>query len=82
MARVFAAIGVHSLIATRVDIARRLGGILSAAHHGGMSFADASNTPKVADGLFGLDPRSLSALLMPGAYNEGKKEYKKAGSRQ
>ena len=82
MARVFAAIGVHSLIATRVDIARRLGGILSAAHHGGMAFADASNTPKVADGLYGLDPRSLSALLMPGAYNEGKKEYKKAGSRQ
>ena len=66
MARVFAAIGVHGLIATRIDIARRLGGILSAAHYGGMALADASNTPKVADGLFALDPRSLSALLMPG----------------
>ncbi len=82
MARVFSAIGVNGLIATRVDIARRLGGILSAAHYGGMALADASNTPKVADGLFGLDPRSLSALLMPGAYTEGKKEYKKTGSRQ
>ncbi len=81
MARVFSAIGVNSLIATRIDIARRLGGVLSAAHYGGMSFADASNTPKVADGLFSLDPKSLAALLMPGAY-QAKTGYKKAGSRQ
>lgn len=33
--RVFSTIGVHKLIPSRVDIARRLGGLLSAAHHGG-----------------------------------------------
>lgn len=82
MARIFAAIGVHNLIPTRIDIARRLGGLLSAAHYGGMSFADASNTPKVADGLFALDPKSLSALLMPGAYGQAATGIKKAGSRQ
>jgi flagellar biosynthesis protein FlhF len=82
MARVFGAIGVNSVIATRLDIARRLGGLLSAAHYGGMAFADASNTPKVADGLFALDPRSLAALLMPSGYTAAEKEYKKTGSRQ
>lgn len=70
MARVFATIGAHNLIPSRVDISRRLGGILSAAHHGGMEFADASNTPKVADGLFSLNPKNLSKLLMPAAFRE------------
>lgn len=87
MARIFAAIGVHSLIPTRIDMARRLGGLLSAAHYGSMSFADASNTPKVADGLIGLDPKSLSALLMPegrGQTGQGhtRQGFKKSGSRQ
>lgn len=66
--RVFATVGVHTLVPSRIDMARRLGGILSAAHHGGLSFADASNTPKVADGLISLNPKTLSKLLMPGAY--------------
>lgn len=69
--RVFATIGAHTLVPSRVDMARRLGGILSAAHHGGLSFADASNTPKVADGLFSLNPQVLSKLLMPSAYPKG-----------
>ena len=34
LARIFATIGVHSMIPTRIDIARRLGGILAAAQHG------------------------------------------------
>jgi flagellar biosynthesis protein FlhF len=72
MARVFATIGAHTLIPSRVDITRRLGGLLSAAHHGGMSFAHASNTPKVADGFLSLNPKILSRLLMPSAFrNEG-----------
>ena len=67
IARVYATLGVRSVLPTRLDIARRLGGILGAAHHGGLIFADASNTPKVADGLIALTPQALTALLMPEA---------------
>ena len=63
--RAFAALGVKSLIATRLDIARRIGGVFAAAHYGGLIFADASNTPKVADGLFALSPQRLAHILMP-----------------
>ena len=68
--RIFATIGAHTLVPSRIDMARRLGGLLSAAHHGGMSFADASNTPKVADGLISLNPETLSRMLMPAAYRK------------
>lgn len=65
MGRIYATLGVRSVLPTRLDIARRLGGLLGAAHHGGLIFADASNTPKVAEGLIGLTPRRLAHLLMP-----------------
>ncbi len=68
MARVFATIGAHTILPTRIDVARRLGGLLSAAHHGGMSFSAASNTPKVAEGFYSLNPTSLAKLLMPSAF--------------
>ncbi len=67
MARIYASLGVRSLVPTRLDIARRLGGLLAAAHHGSLIFADASNTPKVADGLIPLSPQRLAHLLMPQA---------------
>lgn len=85
MARVFATVGVGLLMPSRIDIARRLGGILSAAHHGGMSFTDAGNTPKVADGLLSLNPKILSTLLMPAAFrNEmpASSQGRKTGTRQ
>lgn len=70
IARVFSTIGVRWLMPTRLDIARRLGGLLQAAHQGGMSFADASNTPQVADGLWGLDPARLCGLLLPSGHKD------------
>lgn len=73
MARVFATLGAKQLIATRTDIARRLGGLLSAAHQGSLSFADVSNTPKVAQGLEPLTPNVLARLLMPAAYRNKSK---------
>ncbi|MEZ5919475.1 MAG: GTPase [Alphaproteobacteria bacterium] len=83
VARIFAAIGAHSLIPTRMDITRRFGGILAAVQAGGLSFADASNTPKVADGLVTLDPQSLTKLLMPGSYTrEDHGSIRKTGTRQ
>lgn len=68
IARAFASLNIHQMMATRTDMARRLGGILSAASHGGMSFTDAGNTPKVADGLISMTPQSLARLLMPSSY--------------
>jgi len=80
MARVFSTIGVESMIATRLDMARRVGGVISAAHQGGLAFADASNTPKVADGLIGMTPKSLAKLLMPNAFRDmGTESLRKAG---
>ena len=35
-----------------------------------------------AAGLFGLDPKTLCTLLMPGAYSAAQTGYKKAGHRQ
>ena len=72
--RVFATLGVKSLMPTRIDIARRLGSLLSAAHYGNLSFADASITSKVAQGLTPLSPRSLAQLLMPRLYREEKND--------
>lgn len=67
MARVFATIGAKSMIPTRVDVARRLGSLLSAAHQGGLSFAEVSNTAKVADGLAPMSAKRLTQMLMPRA---------------
>lgn len=67
IARAFASIGAQSILGTRIDMARRLGGLLCAAHHGGLSFCNISNTPRVADGFDDLSPQSLCGLLMPGA---------------
>ncbi|MCC6598389.1 MAG: GTPase [Alphaproteobacteria bacterium] len=87
IARVFATIGTGQLLATRLDIARRLGGVLSAAHHGGMSFTDASNTSRVADGFISLNPKILSRLLMPSAFRDepparAAGQNRKTGTRQ
>ena len=65
MARIFAAMGVKSILPTRLDIARRLGGLLSAAHQGHMSFVGASKTQQVAEGFVDLTPRKLADFLMP-----------------
>lgn len=65
MARIFSALGVRRFVPTRLDIARRLGGLLSAAQHGGLAFADASVSAHVADGLDALTPRRLAGYFFP-----------------
>ncbi|MCF8496202.1 MAG: GTPase [Alphaproteobacteria bacterium] len=82
MGKAFSALGVRHLFPTRLDIARRLGGVLSAAHHGSFTFTDASRTSKVADGLFSLTPKSLAKLLMPKGYRSPETQtIRKAGTR-
>ena len=52
------------VITTRIDMARRLGGMLTAADVGGVAFADVGIAPQIAGGLTGLTPVSLAKLLM------------------
>lgn len=70
IAMTFEVLGVQRIIPTRLDFARRIGGILSAADKGRLAFGDASHTPQVADGLLTLTPEKLAALLMPSVPGE------------
>lgn len=65
MAMTFEVLGVTKLIPTRLDFARRLGGLLSAADRAALSFTEGSHTPQVANGTLFLTAESLANLLMP-----------------
>jgi flagellar biosynthesis protein FlhF len=65
MAAAFASIGTTRLIATRIDMARRLGSLLAAADSGRLRFSNVSTTPNVGKGLAVLNPVSLARLLLP-----------------
>lgn len=79
VARVFAMVGAKSMISTRIDVARRLGSVLSAARLGGLNLAEVSNTAKVADGLSPLSAKRLVHLLMPRTEDAGIAKVRKAG---
>jgi flagellar biosynthesis protein FlhF len=64
-ARCFAVLGVQRLMPTRLDIARRLGGLFAASLRSNIAFSEASNTPMVADGIVTLSAQSLTNLLLP-----------------
>ena len=78
MAQIFATIGVQRLLPTRVDVARRLGGLLAAAYQGGLTFSEVSATAKVAEGLSQLTSKRLTQLLMPKAESAKMQSAKKA----
>ena len=58
------AIGARQLVCTRIDAARRFGGLLAAADAGALAFSEISVSPYVSDGLIRLDSLALSKLLM------------------
>ncbi len=62
----FAEIGARRLIASKVDAARRFGGLLSAAQAGRLALMAASASPNISDGLLPFNPVSLARLLLPG----------------
>ncbi len=72
IARVFATLGTEHIMPTRVDTARRLGNLLSAAHQGGLSFCDYSDTTSVAEGLTPMSALALAKLFMPRLYKSSK----------
>ena len=61
----FNVLGPQRLLATRLDLSRRLGGLLAAAEIAALSFCDVSISPHVADGLTPINPVSLARLLLP-----------------
>lgn len=65
MAQTFGVLGVRKMIPTRLDFARRLGSLLSAADKAGLSFTEASHTPQVANGIIRLSAGQLASLLIP-----------------
>lgn len=66
-ARAFAALGARHLLPTRLDGARRLGGVLAAAFAGPLALTEAGTGPGAADGLTPLTPAWLSARLFGAA---------------
>ncbi|MBX9752944.1 MAG: hypothetical protein K5Q68_25370 [Roseococcus sp.] len=69
LARAFHRLGARHLLPTRLDLARRLGGVLSAACTG-LALTEAGIGPQVAHGLQPLSPHWLAARLAEGLPRE------------
>lgn len=76
MAMTFGVLGVKKLVPTRLDFARRLGGLLSAADKAGLAFTSGSHTPQVANGIVKMDAARLAAFLLPYVAKPEKKRGK------
>jgi len=66
IATAFSDYGVRRMIATRVDMSRRLGSILAAAWSADLAIAELGRTPRLKGGLTPADPRALARVLLPG----------------
>jgi flagellar biosynthesis protein FlhF len=60
----FSGLGATRLIATRLDAARRFGGLVAAADAGRLAFTEAGTTPHIAHGLTPLNPVGIARLLL------------------
>jgi flagellar biosynthesis protein FlhF len=65
VARAYAAAGARLLVATKLDLTRRLGGILTAANTG-LALTEAGVGSGAADGLLPITPAWLAARLLTG----------------
>jgi len=63
IAQAFRASGATHMVATRLDLARRLGGTIAAAAAGSLFLAEAGIGPGAADGLVTLTPALLAERL-------------------
>lgn len=64
MAKAFYAMGARSLLPTRLDMTRRLGGMLCVAHETHLPFCAFSASSKVTDAPQPLNPVSLARLIL------------------
>jgi flagellar biosynthesis protein FlhF len=62
-AEIFAASDIHHMVPTRLDLARRLGAIVAAAHAGSLILSEAGTGPGATEGLTPLTPAILAARL-------------------
>lgn len=60
----FAKLGATRLIATQLDISRRLGSVLTAADSAGLALAQLSVTPYLARGLASMSPLVCARLIL------------------
>ncbi len=67
LARGFKLLGARHLLPTRLDQARRLGGVLAAAEAAGLILSDAGTGPGVVEGLTALTPDWLAGRLQAGS---------------
>jgi len=67
LARAYTGAGARLQVATRLDLARRLGGVLAAAQVG-LALTEAGIGPGAADGLQPITPEWLAARLLTGAH--------------
>lgn len=67
IAEAFSRAGCTRLVPTRIDIARRMGGLLAAAAAGTYAFAEASASASPADPLEALDAERFARILVAAA---------------
>jgi len=65
IARAFAVLGAKWLLPTRLDMSRRLGGILAAAEQANLAFVGMGHKPDIADGFADLDANTLAQIFLP-----------------
>lgn len=65
IARAFAVLGAKWILPTRLDMSRRLGGIIAAADQAGLSFVGVGDKPDIANGFADLDAAQLARLFLP-----------------
>lgn len=65
IAESFVNLGVNRLIATRLDVSRRLGAILNAASNSRLNFANVSVSANIAKGIYRINPVSMARLILP-----------------
>lgn len=76
LAGIYVPLGVRAIIPTRIDMARRYGGVLAAAYKGNLVFAEAGISQNVAEGLDQMTPKKLAQYLLP---KTGQKGYNGKG---
>jgi len=66
-AAAFASLGASRMIATKLDLVRRLGGVLAAGGSAELAFAEFGQSPEIGAGLGPVNPVSLARLLLGAA---------------
>ena len=64
IAEIFSKLGARYLLPTRMDLTRRIGGIISVAESTGMSLGAAGVSSSIVQGIAKIDAKSLARLLL------------------